>query len=180
MAKQAHPSLGDFPKYVAAQKRLDELEAQLASVIEAIDAREDRARVAVRDAGASAAILAEAEALLAGRPSPDRELGELLHSRQVLSKAIDIQREKVAAEVREASRQICAKLAGEHRAIIRRIDAAFEALAAGFTEERQFIDALQDQGVLVVSPLIPMPATFDLEHAGDQWRSQLQAAGYNL
>lgn len=175
MAKKSTPSLSDFPAYIAAQKKLDEFQAKLGTIEQAIEAREDRARVR-----GAAGILAEAEALLAGGPAPDRDHAELLHNRQVFRDAVKGQAVKVQAEVRDASRQICAKLAGEHKAIASRINDAFNALAAAFTEERLFVENLEAQGISIVPPIHRLHAPFDLEHAGYEWCDLLKVAGYNV
>jgi hypothetical protein len=152
----------DF-RYVAANAKLRELQAEVASLEkERSDIYEGISSLAQRKADA---LEAEAQALLSGEKAPAANkraqltdsLGEVEHKIAVRRQAIDMQKREVERLVCEVSTAISKDLLPTHRANVR--DMAFAALEMekACRMEADLRDDLRQKGVRFTGTLRPMP-----------------------
>jgi hypothetical protein len=152
------PSLGEVnPAYAAAGKRLGELQQQLTAAEARVQQFLSTACSGGRGDTGKDPLTAEAERLIAGE-APSRaqtveheaalkSLAQARHEREVLTRAVELQRRVVSEEAGKASREVCAQVKPEHRALVKKMAAALATLGEAVIAERAFRDSLNAAGV---------------------------------
>jgi hypothetical protein len=155
-------SLERDPRYVAANAKLRELQAELASLEkERSDIHEGISSLAQRKADA---LEAEAQALLSGEKAPAANeraqltdsLGEVEHKIAVRRHAIDMQKREVERLECEVSNAISKDLLPTHRANVRGMAFAALEMEKACRREVGLRDDLRQKGVRFTGTLRPM------------------------
>lgn len=156
--------LDEFPAYVAAVDRLNELKAARMRLDERVShaiahfRREQGGHPAARAAAALALTTAAA-----GDPSGGDEptfsadqINALVEERATVDEAIRLQQRIVDKECAVASREIAQNLRPQHAQLVRRVIAAVVELAAACEAERRFRDELHEADVSYLSAIVPL------------------------
>src|SRR5262245_39794239 len=130
------PKLSDYPSYVAAEGKLTDLKTELASA-QAKRETPPVNRVSDRDAAALARLDGQSPAAQANTTALDAEIA-------TLSRAVELQRQRVEAVECELGRQIGESLKPDLAAIYKKGAKAVTALRDFLTAEAEFCNQLRD------------------------------------
>ena len=153
--------LADFPDFIEATNRLDELiseKNQLEARIRDLQGRISKAASAAGGTNLEAIALTTGGPEVKSDPAPElrREYQEAMRRRPIVTEAVELQRGVLSHLRSDHSRAICKSLAGEHRAILRNVLEAAAALALACERDHKFRQELTDEGVSANSHLRPM------------------------
>jgi len=154
-------TLADYPEWCAAHDRLYELRARLTE-IDLLIAGGGRALATEDNAADERAAVLLARGELVPRRDTDaarREISRLFDERSVTHRAEELQQRVISTLRSRLSAEICERLNGPHRALVRRLGLSLVALAKVGIEELDFRDRLRAGDVAFSSYLRAMPVT---------------------
>ncbi len=137
-------TIGDFPTYVDCVNRRDKLIRQRAEVERRFAAASEGARP---DAQADAILRGES-ALVVAAEDPAR----LIKARELLDAAIARTNREARQATLDASREVCAESADDHRAILLKILDGVSKVVEAIQEEQQFRRSLARRGFRLLLP----------------------------
>lgn len=164
------PPLLEFPAYQKAEARLAEAQQELKRVgkrIEAILLELSHPHPPTTQEKALAWLRRE-DAPTAASGGLREELSKAYDTKRMLIAAVELQRRAVQELGATLSKQIVEQLRPEHVKIVARIAAAVKELAAANQVEREFREALADQGISYSSCIRPF-AFFKVGDLKDQY-----------
>jgi hypothetical protein len=180
----------DDPAYRRASEKLADLTARAAELEarrRAINEGLHEAREGERDSLAARAALLLQDDAVPRSPASEQlrlrtDLGTIEDELAVVRRAIELQRETVAAEGARVARELCERARPQHRAIVGRIAAAVQALDAALAEEQAFRERFIDAGVPgftgYLRPAAPRVGRLEEPHSGLWfWAKEMHEAG---
>jgi len=154
MAKQA-VSLGQNAEWMKENARLAELQTELATLA----SKSEKLQAGLNDTNFDR-LTREAKTLLNGSDLQlvvaARDLEAIGHQREVVARAIDLQKRVVANARYKASAAICAGLLPEYRGLVREVARAAILLARAAEKEEAFMDHLKMSDIAFASHLTPV------------------------
>ncbi|OGA72878.1 MAG: hypothetical protein A3G81_22475 [Betaproteobacteria bacterium RIFCSPLOWO2_12_FULL_65_14] len=160
------PALNDFPEYAAVRRRRDELKAEKHAAEQQFAAAHTELE-RYRFGAAPSAVDAQARALLAGQGVPAdpasalrERAADLQQKLQVLNRALELNYTELQAVRARVSRQICAKVAPDHRKLALKVLQSAQTLADAEQAEASFRAELERGGVETGPLPIVRPAGF--------------------
>lgn len=158
--KKMQKSLKDFPAWVEAEKRLVQIQLQIADTDLEYQAQLN-GLIAQRAQRASERLEAEALGVLDGTQPPptieEQQLQNIERRLKVLRRAEQIHRQRMTALRSEISKNIAQQVQPEYEALIRDLAKAAAALARLVEKEQRFRDELQQGDISFTSTFSPCP-----------------------
>lgn len=179
-------SLMDDETYRAAAEKYEEIKGRLAS----LDARRQELQSGLARMAEADMLDDRARTLLDDDVVPRavddtklrRDLEAVTDEIRVVRRAVELQRETVAREGDRVSREICARLAPAHRALVQQIGKHLTGLVDALRAEHEFREALIVGGVSFASTLraMPLPHVWRPDEEGDAARWLKDAREHGL